>query len=124
MNQSLRDLIQIILQGIRWALDVILRLWEWSWTQISSVFTMSLWNLTTWKLVIGLLFMAALAYILYQLIKRCLAAFEKIATAFWTMVATMLGIITFVVIAGAFSFSFQWVVRTVPDRFWEKFLPA
>jgi hypothetical protein len=124
MNQSLRDLIQIILQGIRWALEVIVRLWEWSWTQISSAFTMPWWNLTTWKLVIGLLFMAALAYILYQLIRRCLAAFEKIATAFWTMVATMLGIITFVVIAGAFSFSFQWVVRTVPDRFWEKFLPA
>ena len=124
MNQSLRDLIQIILQGIRWALDVIVKLWEWSWTQISSVFTMPLWNLTTWKLVIGLLFMAALAYILYQLIRRSLAAFEKIATAFWTMVATMLGIITFVVIAGAFSFSFQWVVRAVPDRFWEKFLPA
>ncbi len=122
MNQSLRDLIQIILQGIRWALDVIVKLWEWSWTQISNVFTMQLWNLATWKLVVGLLFMAALAYILYQLIKRSLAAFEKIATAFWTMVATMLGIITFVVIAGAFSFSFQWVVRAIPDRFWERFL--
>ncbi len=122
MNQSLRDLIQIILQGIRWALDVIVKLWEWSWTQISNVFAMQLWNLATWKLVVGLLFMAALAYILYQLIRRSLAAFEKIATAFWTMVATMLGIITFVVIAGAFSFSFQWVVRAVPDRFWERFL--
>jgi hypothetical protein len=122
MTQALRELINIIVQGIRWALDVIVKLWEWSWTQINNVFAMPLWNLTTWKLVIGLLFMAVLAYILYQLIKRCLAAFEKIATAFWTMVATMLGIITFVVIAGAFSFSFQWVVRSVPDRFWERFL--
>jgi len=122
MTQELRNLIGIILQGIRWALDVILRLWEWSWNQIASVFAMPLWNLATWKLVIGLLFMAVLAYILYQLIRRSLAAFEKIATAFWTMVATMLGIITFVVIAGAFSFSFQWVVRNLPDRFWERFL--
>jgi DMSO/TMAO reductase YedYZ heme-binding membrane subunit len=122
MTQALRQLIGIIIEGIRWALDVILRLWEWSWTQINAVFAMPLWNLATWKLVIGLVFMVVLAYILYQLVRRCLAAFEKIATAFWTMVATMLGIITFVVIAGAFSFSFQWVVRNLPDRFWERFL--
>jgi len=122
MTQSLRELIGIILQGIRWALDVVVRLWEWSWNQITSVFTMPWWNLATWKLVVGVLAMAVLAYLLYQLIRRCLGAFEKIANAFWTMAATLLGIITFVVIAGAFSFGFQWVVRTVPDRFWERFL--
>ena len=122
MTQSLRELITIILQGIRWALDVIVRLWEWSWNQITSVFAMPWWNLATWKLVVGVLAMGVLAYLLYQLIRRCLGAFEKIANAFWTMAATLLGIITFVVIAGAFSFGFQWVVRTVPDRFWERFL--
>lgn len=122
MNQSLRELIGIIQQGIGWALRTIVFLWDWSWTQITSAFSMRWWDLPAWKLVLGLLFMAALAYILYQLIRRALAAFEKIATAFWTMVATLLGIVTFVVIAGAFSLSFQWVVKTVPDRFWERFL--
>lgn len=122
MNQSLRELIGIIQQGIGWALRTIVFLWDWSWTQITSAFNMRWWDLPAWKLVLGLLFMAALAYILYQLIRRALAAFEKIATAFWTMVATLLGIVTFVVIAGAFSLSFQWVVKTVPDRFWERFL--
>jgi hypothetical protein len=122
MNQSLRELIQIIERGIGWALRTIVFLWEWSWTQISSAFSMPWWNLPTWKLVLGILFMATLAYILYQLLKRALGAFEKIATAFWTMAATLLSIIAFVVIAGAFSLSFQWVVRTVPDRFWERFL--
>jgi hypothetical protein len=121
MNQALRELIGIIQQGIGWVLRTIVFLWEWAWNQIVSAFNMPWWNLATWKLILGLLFMAALAYILYQLIKRALAAFEKIATAFWTMAATLLGIITFVVIAGAFSLSFQWVVRTVPDRFWERF---
>jgi hypothetical protein len=121
MNQSLHELIGIIQQGIGWVLKTIVWLWEWSWTQISSALSMPWWNLATWKLVLGLLFMAALAYILYQLIKRALGAFEKIANAFWTMAATLLGIVTFVVIAGAFSLSFQWVVKTVPDRFWERF---
>jgi hypothetical protein len=121
MTQALHQLIEIIISGIRWALNVIVLLWEWSWTQIAGVFTTPWWNLATWKLVVGMLAMVVLAYILYQLIKRCLGAFEKIATAFWTMAATMLGVITFVVIAGAFSFGFQWVVRSVPDRFWERF---
>jgi hypothetical protein len=121
MNQSLHELIGIIQNGIGWVLRTIVWLWEWSWSQIISAFNMSWWNLATWKLVLGLLFMAALAYILFQLIKRALAAFEKIANAFWTMAATLLSIITFVVIAGAFSLSFQWVVKTVPDRFWERF---
>lgn len=121
MTQSLRELIGIIISGIRWALDVIVKLWDWSWAQITSVFAMPWWNLATWKLVVGLLAMAVLAYLLYQLIRRCLGAFEKIATAFWTMAATLLGVITFVVIAGAFSFGFQWVVKTVPDHFWERF---
>jgi hypothetical protein len=121
MNQALRELIGIIQQGIGWVLRTIVWLWEWSWNQIISAFNMSWWNLPTWKLVLGLLFMAALAYILYQLIKRALAAFDSIAKAFWTMAATLLSIITFVVIAGAFSLSFQWLVRTVPDRFWERF---
>jgi hypothetical protein len=121
MNQSLRELTQLIQQGVAWVLRTIVWLWEWSWTQITSAFNMSWWNLATWKLILGLLFMAALAYILYQLLKRALGAFEKIANAFWTMAATLLSIIAFAVIAGAFSLSFQWVVRTVPDRFWERF---
>jgi hypothetical protein len=28
----------------------------------------------------------------------------------------------FVVVAGLFSSGFQWVVASVPDHFWEKFL--
>jgi hypothetical protein len=120
MTEALRRLMGIIVQGIQWALDVIVRLWEWSTTQITNVFAMSWFELATWKLVVGILAMGVLAYLLYQLIKRCLGAFEKIATAFWTMTATMLGIITFVVIAGAFSYALQWVVK-LPDRPWERF---
>jgi hypothetical protein len=120
MTESLNQLVGIIVQGIRWALEVIIKLWVWSTTQITNVFAMQWFSLATWKLVVGILAMAVLAYLLYQLIKRLLGAFEKIATAFWTMAATMLGVITFVVIAGAFSFALQWVVK-LPDRPWERF---
>jgi hypothetical protein len=53
---------------------------------------------------------------------RGLEAFGKIAAAFWTMVLTMVAIVSFIVVAGVISHGFQWIVTTVPDRFWEKFI--
>jgi predicted PurR-regulated permease PerM len=97
-------------------------LWDWSWSQITHAFEMSWWSLAPWKIVVGLLFIAVLVYILYQLVRRSLAAFEKIAAAFWTMTLTLFGVLTFVVIAGVFSYGFQRLVTSIPDRFWEKFL--
>jgi hypothetical protein len=38
------------------------------------------------------------------------------------MTLTLFGVLTFVAIAGVFSRGFQWLVTTVPDKFWEKFL--
>jgi hypothetical protein len=122
MNQSIHQLLQVILQGISWVLRTIEALWVWSWSQIVHAFDMSWWNLPPWKTVVGLLFIAILAWILFQLARRSLIAFEKIAAAFWTMTLTVFGVVAFVAIAGVFSRGFQWVVTTVPDRFWEKFL--
>jgi hypothetical protein len=122
MNQSIHQLLQVILQGISWVLGTIEMLWVWSWSQITHAFEMSWGNLPPWKIVGGVLFIAVLAWILFQLLNRCLAAFEKIAAAFWTMTLILFGILTFVVTAGVFSRGFQWVVTTVPDKFWEQFL--
>ena len=122
MNQSVHQLLQVILQGISWVLRTIEVLWIWSWSQIVHAFDMSWWNLPPWKIVVGLIFVAVLAWILLQLLSRSLAAFEKIAAAFWMMTLTLFGVVTFVAIAGVFSRGFQWVVTTVPDKFWERLL--
>jgi hypothetical protein len=122
MNQSIHQLLQVILQGISWVLRTIEALWVWSWSQIVRAFDLSWSNLPPWKIVVGLLFVAILAGILLQLLRHSLAAFEKIAAAFWTMTLTLFGVVVFVAIAGVFSRGFEWVVTTVPDRFWEKLL--
>ena len=121
MNQSIHQLMQVILQGITWVFRTIEMLWDWSWTQIFRAFSVPWWNLPAWKLVLGIIFMIVLAYILYQLIKCSMGAFEKIAAAFWTMATTVLSLLLVLVLTAVFSRSFQWVVTTVPDRFWEKF---
>jgi hypothetical protein len=97
-------------------------LWVWSGAQIAGAFSMSWGSLPAWKIVIGLVVMAALAAILVVMFIRGLRAFGRIAAAFWTMAVTVCGILSFVVVAGLFSRGFQWVAASVPDDFWEKLL--
>jgi len=122
MNQSIHQLMQLVLQGIAWVLRTIEVLWTWSWSQIMLTFNMSWNNLPAWKMVLGMIAVAILAGLLFVMARRGMEAFGKIAAAFWTMVLTMVAIVGFVVVAGVTSRGFQWVVATVPDRFWEKFL--
>jgi hypothetical protein len=126
MNQSIHQLLRLILEGFTWFLKTIEALWDWSWAQIISAFSLSwanLWaNLPGWKIAVGLIAMALLVVLLVVMFRRALAAFGRIAAAFWTMAVTVFGVLVFVVVAGLFSRGFQWVVASVPDHFWEKFL--
>lgn len=122
MNQAVHQLLRLVLEGFTWFLKTIEALWDWSWTQIMSAFNMSWANLPPWKLVVGVIAIVILAALLFVMFRRALAAFGEIAAAFWTMAMTVFGLLFFVVVAGLFSRGFQWVVASVPDHFWEKFL--
>ncbi len=124
MNEAIHQLLRLILQGLTWVVKTVEALWVWSWSQIASAFSMSWGNLPTWKIAFGVIAIAILAAILVVMFKRGLEAFGRIAAAFWTMVVTMFGILTFVVMAGLFSRGFTWVVASVPDNFWEKLIGA
>ena len=122
MNQTVHQFLQLILQGITWVLKTIEDLWLWSWSQITAMFGMSWSDLAAWKMALGVVAVLTLATILFVMAKRGLAAFGQIAGAFWTMALTMFTFLTFVVTAGVLSRGFQWVVASVPDKFWEKFI--
>ena len=122
MNQSIHQLLRLILEGFAWFLKTIETLWDWSWAQILAAFRLPWANLPGWKIVVGLIAIVILVALLAAMFRRALAAFGKIATAFWTMAVTVFGVLVFVVVAGLFSRGFQWVVASVPDHFWDKFL--
>jgi hypothetical protein len=122
MNQAVHQLLQLILQGVAWFLRTMETLWDWSWAQITAVFHLSWANLPPWKLALGIVAILVLAALLVTMFRRGLVAFERIAAAFWTMAVTAFGILAFVVMAGLFSRGFQWVVASVPDHFWERFM--
>jgi CHASE2 domain-containing sensor protein len=122
MNQAVHQLLQLILQGLTWFLRTLETLWVWSWSQIAAMFGTRWDSLPGWKIALALVATAVLAALLVVMIKRGLEAFGKIAAAFWTMALTMFGILSFIVIAGVFSRGFQWVVASVPDTFWDRFM--
>jgi hypothetical protein len=122
MNESVHQLLRLLLQGFTWFVKTIEALWDWSWTQILSAFKISWDNLPGWKLAVGVIAVLVLAALLLAMFRRVLAAFGEIATAFWTMAMTVFSVLVFVVMAGLFSRGFQWVVASVPDHFWDRFL--
>jgi hypothetical protein len=122
MNQSFHQLLRVVLEGFAWFLRTIEALWDWSWAQISSVFHLSWSNLPPWKIAVGLIAMLVLVALLAAVFRRALAAFGRIAAAFWTMAVTAFGVLLFVVVAGLFSRGIEWMVASVPDHFWDKFM--
>jgi hypothetical protein len=122
MNQSVHQLLRLILEGFTWLLRTIELLWDWSWSQIIAAFNLSWANLPGWKLAVGLIAIAILVVLLVAMLRHALAAFSRIAAAFWAMTVTAFGVVVFVVVAGLFSRGVQWVVASVPDHFWDKLL--
>jgi len=122
MNQAVHQLLQLILQGLAWFLRTIEALWVWSWSQIAGVFSTPWDSLPGWKIALALIAVAVLATLLLLMLRRGLEALGRIAAAFWTMAVTLFGVLSFIVIAGLFSRGFQWVVASVPDDFWHRFM--
>jgi hypothetical protein len=119
MNNAVHQLIQLILQGLTSVLRTAESLWDWSWAQINAVFAMPWGHLPAWKIAVGIVVIAALAALLFAILSRSWYAFARIAAAFWAMCMMLICLLAFVVVAGLFSRGFQWIVASVPDRFWE-----
>jgi len=122
MNEAVHQLMQVILQGVTWVLRTIERLWVWSWNQIDSAFNISWGNLPAWKIVLGVIALAVVVVLLVRLLRQSLHAFRNIAEAFWTMVMAAFGVLAFVVLAGLFSRGFVYVMASVPNDVFARFV--
>ena len=121
MNQSVHQFLQLVLQAITWAFTAFETLWVWSWAQIASLFSLSWGELAGWKLALGLVALGVLIALLIAMVLRGWEALGRILLAIRTTVVTLFALLALVVAAGLFSRGFQWIVATVPDRFWGSF---
>jgi len=122
MKHAVHQLVELLLAGTAFVLTTAESLWDWSWLQITAVLHLAWGDLPAWKLVIGIIAVLILAAALVAVVLRAWDALGRIAAAFWTMALTLCTLLAFVVVAGLFSRGFQWVVASVPDRFWTAFI--
>jgi hypothetical protein len=119
MNDAVHQFLQLVLQAISWAFRMFETLWVWSWTQISTMFSLSWGELAGWKLALGLIAIGVLIALLIAMVLRGWEALIRIFLAIRTTAVTLFVLLALVVTAALFSRGFQWVVATIPDRFWE-----
>jgi hypothetical protein len=118
MNDAVHQFLQLVLQGITWAFKTFEALWVWSWGEIASLFSLSWGELPGWKLALGLIALGILIALLFAMTLRGWDALVRIVLAIRTTVVTLFILLALVVTAALFSRGFQWVVATIPDRFW------
>jgi CHASE2 domain-containing sensor protein len=119
VNQTVHQFLQLVLQGITWAFRMFETLWAWSWAQIASLFALSWGELPGWKLALGLIALGVLIALLIAMALRGWEALVRIILAIRTTAVTLFVLLALVVTGALFSRGFQWVVATVPDRFWD-----
>jgi hypothetical protein len=118
VNEAFHQFLQLVLQGIIWAFRMFETLWVWSWDQIASLFSLSWGELAGWKLALGLVALGILIALLVAMVLRGWEALVRVIFAIRTTAVTLFVLLALVVTAALFSRGFQWVIATVPDRFW------
>jgi hypothetical protein len=119
MDQTIHQFFQLLQQGITWAFRTFEAMWAWSWNQIGSLFSLSWGELPGWKLALGLVVLGILIAFLIAMTLRGWEAVVRVLLAIRTTAVALFVVLTLVVTAALFSRGFQWVVATVPDRFWD-----
>jgi hypothetical protein len=119
MNQAVHQFFQLVLQGAAWVLGIFETLWAWSWAQIASMFSLPWAELPGWKQALGFIALGVMIAFLVAMVLRGWEAFVRVVLAIRTTAVALFILLALVVTAALFSRGFQWVVATVPDRFWD-----
>ena len=113
MEQIIRQIAQLLAQGITAILKFLQLVWTWSFGQIIAIFQSDWQALPVWKL--GVLGIAALAiaYLLYRAGRQIWKSVLGIFKAFIDLLTAFVQVLPFIVIAGVIAFAASWAVKTL-----------
>lgn len=110
------QLIAFLQQGIAWIVRFFETAWRWSFGEIVSMFKKYGPVFTSqpiWKQVLMVIVAAAVAYMLFRVLRELLAAVMKILDGFVTLLKAIVQNIVPLLIAGAVAVGGSWVVNNV-----------
>lgn len=113
MNQIINTIVQLLQQGIAAIFKFIGIAWAWSFGQILAVLQSNWQALPAWKLAVLVLVLIGLAFTGYKVLRQLWDAGEKLLRAFVALLAVLIGVLPYVVVAGVIAFAGGYVIRNV-----------
>lgn len=109
----LDQLLQFLLDGIRWIVSFIQLIWSWSVTQIANVPWEALGDLPIWKMVILALTAGGVGFLLYRAGKILFEAGEGTLKALSTLLSAFVQTLVPVLLAGLVATAGAWIINNV-----------
>lgn len=113
MTQVINAIVQLLQQGIAAIFHILGIVWTWSFGQIVTVLNSNWQALPLWKQLVLAIVMLALVYVGVQILRQLWDAGEKVLRAFVALLAVLVSLLPYVLIAGAIAFAGGYVIRHV-----------
>lgn len=113
MNQAINQIVQFLQQGIAAIFKFFQLIWTWSFGQMVSIFQSDWQSLPVWKIVVLAAVVLGIVYVLYKAAIELWEAAEKILKAFIGLLAVLVTILPYILIAGLIAAAGAWVIQNV-----------
>ncbi len=113
MNQVISAIVQFLQQGIAAIFKFLEIIWTWSFGQIVSIMQSNWQALPLWKMVVLAVVMLALAFMAWKVLRQLWDAGEKVLRAFVALLAVLVGVLPYVLVAGVVAFAGGYVIKNV-----------
>ncbi|MGI9522511.1 MAG: hypothetical protein ACR2PG_12760, partial [Hyphomicrobiaceae bacterium] len=104
MEQIIRQILDLLEQGIVAILKLLHIAWIWSFGRIAEILP-SWQDLPVWKIAVLAVVMIVIAYVLYKVAIKIWSAVIGIIRAFISLLGAFVAILPYVVVAGAIAFA-------------------
>ncbi len=113
MNQIINTIVQFLQQGIAAIFKFVQLAWTWSFGQIIGVFQSNWQALPLWKIVVLAVVAIGIAFMVFKVLRQLWDAGEKVLRAFVALLAVLIGVLPYVVVAGVIAFAGGYVIKNV-----------
>ncbi len=113
MEQIIKQIAQLLAQGIETILKFLQLIWTWSFGQVISIFQSDWQALPVWKIAVLAIAVLAIAYLLYRSFRQIWSAVLGIFKAFVALLTAFVSALPFIIASGAIAFGASWVVKTL-----------
>lgn len=113
MNQIINTIVQVLHQGIAFIFKIVQIAWTWSFGEIVRVSQSNWQALPIWKMVVLAVVLIGIAVMGYKVLRQLWDAGEKLLRAFVALLAVLVSVLPYVLVAGVIAFAGGWVIKNV-----------